>query len=96
MTNTLQLNLRVPVDLKVEAQKKAEKLWTNINFLVKMFLSKFVKEENLVIMQQDIKMEKIFDKWFKEYFMSNKWKNTAKKINKELEKIIEEEKKYIV
>lgn len=41
-------------------------------------------------------MEKIFDKWLKKYFMSKKWKNIAKKINKELEKIIEDEKKYIV
>ena len=37
---TAQLNLRIPIDLKTKAQNKAESFWTNLNFLVKLFLTK--------------------------------------------------------
>ena len=30
MANTTQLNLRIPLSIKTKAQKKAEKMWTNI------------------------------------------------------------------
>jgi antitoxin component of RelBE/YafQ-DinJ toxin-antitoxin module len=43
MADTTQINFRIPVDLKTQAQEKAESYGTNLNFLVKLFLTKFVK-----------------------------------------------------
>jgi len=43
MADTTQINFRIPVDLKIQAQEKAESYGTNLNFLVKLFLTKFVK-----------------------------------------------------
>jgi len=43
MADTTQINFRIPVDLKTKAQEKAESYGTNLNFLVKLFLTKFVK-----------------------------------------------------
>lgn len=60
-----------------------------------MFLSKFVVEENLVIIKQDIAMKKVFDKWVKQYLSSWAAKKRTKKINSYLEDIIKHEKKYI-
>jgi len=96
MTTTAQLNLRIPVGIKLKAQEKAEKIWTNVNFLVKMFLSKFIMNDNIVTIQQDVHMENIFDQWMKEYFMSPEGKRRTKSINKHLEDIIADEKKYLV
>ncbi len=83
---TTQLNLRLPVDIKTKAQNKAESFWTNLNFLVKLFLIKFVQDDNLVEIKQNIKMDKIFDKWLLEYLKSWKAKETNTQINKHLEK----------
>lgn len=96
MITTTQLNLRIPVSIKERAQEKAESIWTNINFLVKMFLSKFIISDKIVTIKQDIHMENIFDQWMKEYFMSSEGKKTTQKINQHLEEIIKEEKKYLV
>ena len=63
MTTTTQLNLRIPVKLKKKAQNKAQNFWTNLNFLVKLFLIKFIQDDDLIEIKQNIKMEKIFDKW---------------------------------
>lgn len=95
MSTTTQLNLRVPTDIKTKAQDKAEKIWTNLNFLIKIFLSKFVVEDDLVIIKQDIHMDKVFDKWTKQYLSSWAAKKRTKKINSYLEDIIKDEKKYI-
>lgn len=96
MSTTTQLNLRLPIDIKIRAQKKAEKIWTNINFLVKMFLSKFIISDDAVTIQQDIHMENIFDQGMKEYFMGSEGKQTTQRINKHLERLIQEEDKYKV
>lgn len=95
MSTTTQLNLRIPIDIKTQAQNKAEKIWTNLNFLIKMFLSKFVVEDDLVIIKQDINIEKVFDKWTKQYLSSWAAKKRTKKTNSYLEDIIKEEKKYL-
>jgi len=60
-----------------------------------MFLSKFVVEDDLVIIKQDINIEKVFDKWTKQYLSSWVAKKRTKKINSYLEDIIKEEKKYL-
>ncbi|AHB41355.1 hypothetical protein P148_SR1C00001G0564 [candidate division SR1 bacterium RAAC1_SR1_1] len=95
MSTTTQLNLRVPTDIKTKAQDKAEKIGTNLNFLIKIFLSKFVVEDDLVIIKQDIHMDKVFDKGTKQYLSSGAAKKRTKKINSYLEDIIKDEKKYI-
>ena len=58
---TAQLNIRIPAEIKTQAQDKAIQYGTNLNFLIKIFLSKFIADDNLVIIKQDINMEKIFD-----------------------------------
>ena len=96
MADTTQLNLRIPINLKIKAQEKAEKIWTNLNFLVKMFLSKFTISDSAVTIKQDIHIEKIFDQWMIEYFMSPEGKRRTKKINNMLEELIKDEDKYLV
>ena len=99
MTATAQINFRIPVDLKQKAQKKAESCWTNLNFLVKLFLTIFVSWDNVVEITQDINMEKIFDEWVISYLSSEEWRARSMRINKMLTDIVdnpEEEKKYLV
>lgn len=98
MTDTTQINFRIPVDLKTQAQEKAESYWTNLNFLVKLFLTKFVKWDDIVRVTQDVDMEKIFDQWIVDYLSSKEWKSRSKRINKMLTDITgnpEEEKKFL-
>lgn len=98
MADTTQINFRIPVDLKTKAQEKAESCGTNLNFLVKLFLTKFVKWDDVVQITQDVDMEKIFDQWIVDYLSSKEWKEKTKKINKMLTDIIndsEEEKKFL-
>ena len=58
---TTQLNIRVPFILKERAQKKAEELGTNVNFLIKLFLSSFIRNDTVEITHK-VNLEKIFDK----------------------------------
>lgn len=94
MTNTTQLNLRIPTEVKETAQNKAKKMWTNLNFLVKLFLSKFISENDIVEIKQSIKMEKLFDKGLTEYFSSKESIKKTQQINEWIEKIIENEDQY--
>lgn len=56
-----------------------------------------IKFQNSRKTQKKIKiMEKIFDKWILEYLKSPKTKETTTQINKHLERIIDEEDKYLV
>lgn len=95
-TTTAQLNLRIPTKLKKTAQLKAENYGTNLNFLVKLFLKKFVEDNNIVEIKQNIKMEKIFDKWVATYFCSPEWKASIKRINKKISELLKDEEKYLV
>lgn len=98
MTDTTQINFRIPVDLKTKAQEKAESCGTNLNFLVKLFLTKFVKWDDIVHITQDVDMEKVFDQWIVDYLSSKWWKAKTKKINKMLTNIVdnpEKEKKFL-
>ncbi len=92
MTTSAQLNIRIPISIKSRAQDKAEKMGTNLNFLIKMFLSKFIMQDDIVTFQQDIHTDKIFNQGLKEYFMSDESKQTTQKINKHLEQIINKDK----
>ena len=98
MADTTQINFRIPVDLKTQAQEKAESYGTNLNFLVKLFLTKFVKWDDIVRVTQDVDMEKVFDQWIVDYLSSKEWKSRSKRINKMLADITdnpEEEKKFL-
>lgn len=57
---TTQLNIRIPIAIKDRAQKKAEELGTNVNFLVKLFLSSFIKNDSVEI-KHSVDLEKVFD-----------------------------------
>lgn len=97
--NTTQINFRIPLELKQLAQLKAEEYGTNLNFLMKLFLTKFVQWENIVTFTQEIDMEKIFDEGVISYLSSSQWKKQIKKINSMVMEIVddpEEEKKYLV
>jgi hypothetical protein len=96
MNTTTQLNIRLSSKLKAMAQKKAIEHWTNLNFLIKLFLYKFINNVKVVEIKQDIDLEKIFDEWFVNYYMSDKWKNKIKKVNRLLEKSTKNERKYLV
>ena len=97
--NTTQINFRIPLELKQLAQLKAEKYGTNLNFLMRLFLTKFIQWDNIVTFTQEIDMEKIFDEGVISYLSSNQGKQQIKKINTMLTEIVdnpEEEKKYLV
>lgn len=99
MTNTTQINFRIPIDLKTQAQEKAERCGTNLNFLVKLFLTKFVKWDDIVKITQDVDMERVFDQWIVDYLSSKQWRSTTNKINKMLTDIVDnpnEENKFLV
>ncbi len=96
MAATTQVNFRIPVDIKHKAQLKAERYWTNLNFLMKLFLTKFAKEDNVVEVFQDVNMENIFDEWFVSYFMSDEGKKNIKETNDVLMDIVSNEDKYLV
>ena len=91
---TTQLNIRVPYIIKERAQKKAEDLGTNVNFLVKLFLSSFIQNDCVEITQK-VDLEKVFDTWFIKHFMSNQGKKQAKNINTAIENLLENEEKYL-
>ncbi len=69
---TTQLNIRLPIDIKTKAQDKAEKIGTNLNFLIKLFLSKFITDDAVVHIAQDIHIEKVFDQGMIQHFTSKK------------------------
>lgn len=99
MAETTQINFRIPVDLKTQAQEKAETYWTNLNFLVKLFLTKFVKWDDIVKVTQDVDIEKVFDQWIVNYLSSKEWQSRTKRINKMLTDITnnpEKEKDFLV
>lgn len=78
-----QINFRVPMQLKQQAQKKADYLGMNLSGVVKLFLEKFAKEDVLKInVQHKMDWEKVFDKGVRDYFMSKKGKKNALIINK--------------
>ncbi len=97
MSATIQINFRLPSELKNKASHKAWLIWTNLNNLIKIFLQKFVTENDIIEMKQDVNFEKIFDKWTIEYFESQKWINRTKNINLMLQNAIKNnEKNYLV
>ena len=57
-----QINFRIPAELKKDASKKAQKMGYNLNGIVKIFLYKFVNEDDLVAIRSDVRLEKIFDR----------------------------------
>jgi len=59
-------------------------------------LSKFVEDNNIVEIKQNIKMEKIFDKWVATYLCSSEWKARTKRINKKISELLKDEEKYLV
>ncbi len=92
--NTTQINLRIPYTLRNQARAKAKDMWTNLNFLIKLFLLKFVSEENIIDIQTKIDWDKIFNQGMTEYFSSEESKNIAKEIMNEIDTLDEE--KYMV
>lgn len=64
------------------------------NYYIKIIMNKSKKWIDINI-QPQIKLERFYE-IMKEYFKSSKSKKTIKKINKGLEDIIKEEKKYLV
>lgn len=77
-----QINFRIPIKLKQQAQKKAENLDMNLSGVVKLFLEKFACEDVFEIQtRHNIKWEKIFDQGVKDYFMSEKGRKNARAID---------------
>lgn len=77
-----QVNIRIPILLKHEAQKKAENMGMNLSAVLKLFLEKFVKEDVLKIQKrEDVEWEKVFNKGVKEHFMGKKGRANAKMIS---------------
>jgi len=94
--STTQLNVRIPIDIKTKAQDKAEKIGTNLNFLIKLFLSKFITDDSVVHIAQNVQIDKVFDQAMIQHFTSTKGKKTAQNINRMLSDIVEtEEEKYM-
>ncbi|MCK5459700.1 hypothetical protein KAI52_01140 [Candidatus Parcubacteria bacterium] len=77
-----QINFRIPIKLKQQAQKKAKNLDMNLSGVVKLFLEKFTYEDVFETQtQHNIKWEKVFDQGVKGYFMSEKGKKNARIID---------------
>ncbi len=85
--STAQLNMRIPATIKDKAQKKAEDLGSNLNFIIKLFLVKFISDTKIVEIQQDVLLENIFDTGIKKHLSSKKWQKQIRNINKLLEEI---------
>jgi antitoxin component of RelBE/YafQ-DinJ toxin-antitoxin module len=81
MTTTTQLNIRIPMQLKLQAQKIADIKGVKLNTLLNYFLRKFVENPDVVQIQHDIEMEKIFDQGVIEYSMSSQGKKQFKEID---------------
>jgi len=77
-----QINFRIPVDLKNDAMKKAQEMGYNLNGIVKIFLYKFVNEDDLVAIRSDVRLEKIFDRGISTAFTGNKSRQKTKEIGK--------------
>jgi len=81
-----QVNFRIPNQLRIKAQKKADCLGLNLSEVMRLFLEKFTNENVLKVqVKQDVAWEKVFDQGVIEYFMSKKGKETAQAIDKLLE-----------
>jgi len=78
-----QVNFRIPNQLKIKAQQKADCLGLNLSEVMKLFLEKFTNENVLKVqIKHDVAWEKVFDQGVLEYFMSKKGKETTQAINK--------------
>jgi antitoxin component of RelBE/YafQ-DinJ toxin-antitoxin module len=86
-TATTQLNIRIPIQLKHSAQKTAEKKGVKLNTILNYFLTKFVENPDVVQIQHDIAMERIFDQGVVDYTTSPKGKKKLKRLNDLLENI---------
>lgn len=80
-----QMNFRIPVELKRNAMRKAEKIGYNLNGIVTLFLYKFVQDDDLVEIKKEIQMEKIFDRGLKAAFSTSRSKKKTQRIGKLLE-----------
>ncbi len=85
MSKTVQVNFRIPSDLKERAWKKAEQIGTDPSSILKLFLMQFVEKDDIVRIEQTIDMDKVFDEGIKSYFMSKKGQEKTKKIGLMLE-----------
>jgi len=80
MQNSIQVNFRIPLDLKERAWKKAEQLGTDPSSLMRLFWTQFVEKDDVVQIRQTVDMEKIFDAGIASYFMSAQGKKKTQKI----------------
>jgi hypothetical protein len=69
------------MQLKLQAQKVADTKGVKLNTLLNYFLRKFVENPDVVQIQHDIEMEKIFDQGIIEYCMSPQGKKQFKEID---------------
>lgn len=80
--SSTQINFRIPADLKNNAMKKAQEMGYNLNGIVKIFLYKFVDEDDIVTIRSDIRLEKIFDRGLSTAFTGKKSRRRTKEIGK--------------
>jgi antitoxin component of RelBE/YafQ-DinJ toxin-antitoxin module len=74
------MNFRIPAELKKNASRKAEKIGYNLNGIVKLFLYKFVQDDDLVEIKKEIQMEKIFDRGIKAAFSTSRSRKKTRRI----------------
>ena len=77
-----QINFRIPLELKKDASIKAQKMGYNLNGIVKIFLYKFVNEDDLVAIRSEVRLEKIFDRGIGKAYTGAKSGKKARVIGK--------------
>ncbi|HMT00857.1 MAG TPA: hypothetical protein PKC14_00890 [Candidatus Absconditabacterales bacterium] len=85
MTQTTQINFRLPAILKKHAYQKAQGMGLSLNMIVKIFLERFIASKNIVTLEVD--SDRVFDEYLKKAFLTPESVKLTKKINKSLEKI---------
>ncbi len=86
-TATSQLNIRIPMKLKLAAQKTAETKGIKLNTILNQFLYKFIENPDVVTIKHDFNMEEIFDQGVIQWLSTPKAKKTLRKINKLLDAV---------
>ncbi len=75
-----QINFRIPADLKRVAMAKADRMGSNLNSIINLFLQKFVTDDDLVEIKKEIRMDKIFDRGVRSAYSDPKFNKKLKRL----------------
>lgn len=83
---TTQVNFRLPMSVKQRAMDKAQSLGTNLNHIMKIFLTTFANDDGVAKVSYDFDFDLLFDQAMAEYAKSKAGIAQAKKLMATLKK----------